>query len=121
METAISDLEVEQKEVQSNLYYIKYKIINDDKYITIATTRPETMLGDTAVAVNPKDSRYKKYIGKKIIIPIVERKVKIIGDKYVSIEQGSGALKVTPAHDFNDFEIGKRHNLDFASLEDMES
>ena len=100
LETAISDLEVEQREVQSNLYYIKYKIDGEDNFITIATTRPETMLGDTAVAVNPKDSRYKNYIGKKIIVPIVERKLKIIADKYVSIEQGSGALKVTPAHDF---------------------
>jgi len=109
-------LEVEQKEVQSNLYYIKYKIVGEDNFITIATTRPETMLGDTAVAVNPKDSRYKNYIGKKIIVPIVERKLKIIADKYVSIEQGSGALKVTPAHDFNDFEIGKRHKLEFINI-----
>ena len=74
------------------------------------------MLGDTAVAVNPKDERYKKYIGKKAIVPIVERKVKIIADKYVSIEQGSGALKVTPAHDFNDFDIGKRHNLELINI-----
>jgi len=116
LETAISDLEVEQKEMQSNLYYIKYKIDGDNDFITIATTRPETMLGDTAVAVNPDDQRYKKYIGKKAIIPIVERKVKIIGDKYVSIDQGSGALKVTPAHDFNDFDIGKRHKLEFINI-----
>ena len=116
LETAISDLEVEQKEVQSNLYYIKYKIDGENNFITIATTRPETMLGDTGVAVNPKDNRYKKYIGKKIIVPIVERKVKIIADKYVSVEQGSGALKVTPAHDFNDFEIGKRHKLKFINI-----
>jgi len=116
LETAISDLEVEQKEVQSNLYYIKYKIDKENNYLTIATTRPETMLGDTAVAVNPKDKRYKKYIGKKIVVPIVERKVQIIADKYVSIEQGSGALKVTPAHDFNDFEIGKRHKLEFINI-----
>ncbi len=116
LETAISDLEVEQKEVQSNLYYIKYKIENEDNFLTIATTRPETMLGDTAVAINPEDVRYKKYIGKKIIVPIVERKVKIIADKYVSIDQGSGALKVTPAHDFNDFEIGKRHKLEFINI-----
>ena len=116
LETAISDLEVEQKEVQSNLYYIKYKIDNDNEFLTIATTRPETMLGDTAVAINPYDERYKKYIGKKIIVPIVNRKVKIITDKYVSIDQGSGALKVTPAHDFNDFEIGKRHNLEFINI-----
>jgi len=111
LETAISDLEVEQREVQSNLYYIKYKIINESNYITIATTRPETLIGDTAVAVNPSDERYKKFIGKKVLIPIVEREVKIISDNYVSVDQGSGALKVTPAHDFNDFDIGKRHNL----------
>jgi len=116
LETAISDLEVEQKEVQSNLYYIKYQIANENNFLTIATTRPETMLGDTAVAINPKDERYKKYLGKKVIVPIVDRQVKIIADKYVSIEQGSGALKVTPAHDFNDFEIGKRHKLDFISI-----
>ena len=116
LETAISDLEVVQKEVQSNLYYIKYNIPGENDSITIATTRPETMLGDTAVAVNPKDERYKKYIGKRIIIPIAERKVKIIADKYVSIEQGSGALKVTPAHDFNDFDIGKRHKLEYINI-----
>jgi len=116
LETAISDLEVEQKEVQSKLYYIKYKIESEDNFLTIATTRPETMLGDTAVAVNPNDNRYKKFIGKKIIIPIANRAVKIIADNYVSTEQGSGALKVTPAHDFNDFEIGKRHKLEFISI-----
>jgi len=116
LETAISDLEVEQREVQSNLYYIKYKIVNENVFLTIATTRPETMLGDTAVAVNPKDSRYKKFIGKKIIVPIANRSVNIISDNYVSIEQGSGALKVTPAHDFNDFEIGKRHKLKFINI-----
>jgi len=116
LETAISDLEVEQREVQSNLYYIKYKIENENVFLTIATTRPETMLGDTAVAVNPKDSRYKKFIGKKIIVPIANRSVNIISDNYVSIEQGSGALKVTPAHDFNDFEIGKRHKLKFINI-----
>ncbi len=116
LETAISDLEVEQREVQSNLYYIKYQIENENNFITIATTRPETMLGDTAVAVNPSDVRYKSYLGKNIIIPFTNRKVKIIADKYVTIDQGSGALKVTPAHDFNDFEIGKRHKLDFINI-----
>ena len=116
LETAISDLEVEQREVQSNLYYIKYKIKGENNFITIATTRPETMLGDTAVAVNPKDDRYKIFIGKLITIPVVNRTVKIIADSYVSIEQGSGALKVTPAHDFNDFEIGKRHKLEFINI-----
>tara|TARA_Y100000590_G_scaffold5235_1_gene7060 strand:- start:3004 stop:5214 length:2211 start_codon:yes stop_codon:yes gene_type:complete len=116
LETAISDLEVEQREVQSNLYYIKYKIDGEGDCLIIATTRPETLLGDSAVAVNPKDERYKKYIGKKVIVPIVDRKVKIIADEYVSVEQGSGALKVTPAHDFNDFDIGKRHNLEFINI-----
>jgi valyl-tRNA synthetase len=116
LETAISDLEVEQREVQSNLYYIKYKVNGEDNFLTIATTRPETMLGDAAVAVNPDDGRYKRFIGKKIIVPIVDRMVKIIADNYVSLEQGSGALKVTPAHDFNDFQIGKRHNLKFINI-----
>ena len=116
LETAISDLEVEQKEIQSNLFYIKYKIDGENNFITIATTRPETMIGDTAVAINPNDVRYKNFIGKKIIVPIVNRKVKIIPDNYVSIDQGSGALKVTPAHDFNDFAIGKRHNLEFINI-----
>ena len=116
LETAISDLEVEQKEVQSNLYYIKYKIDREENFLTIATTRPETMLGDTAVAVNPNDERYQNHIGKKIVVPIVERKVKIIADKHVLIDQGSGALKVTPAHDFNDYEIAKRHKLELINI-----
>jgi len=116
LETAISDLEVEQKEVQSNLYYIKYQITNENNFIIIATTRPETMLGDSALAVNPNDQRYKDLVGKKVLIPLVKREIKIISDDYVSIEQGSGALKVTPAHDFNDFEIGKRHKLDFINI-----
>jgi len=116
LETAISDLEVEQREIQSNLYFIKYKILDDDNFITIATTRPETMLGDTGVAVNPSDERFKKFIGKKIVVPIVDRAVDIIADNYVSVDQGSGALKVTPAHDFNDFDIGKRHKLEFINI-----
>ena len=116
LETAISDLEVEQREVQSNLYYIKYRIKNENSYITIATTRPETLIGDTAIAVNPTDDRYKKFIGKKVLVPIVEREIKIISDSYVSIDQGSGVLKVTPAHDFNDFDIGKRHNLECINI-----
>ena len=116
LETAISDLEVVQKEIQSNLYYIKYKIVGEENSITIATTRPETMIGDTALAVNPNDNRYKKFIGKKVLIPLANREVKVIADNYVSMEQGSGALKVTPAHDFNDFDIGKRHNLEFINI-----
>ena len=116
LETAISDLEVEQRDVQSNLYYIKYDIVGENNHIIIATTRPETMLGDTAVAVHPADDRYKKFIGKKAKVPIANRDVKIISDNYVSIDQGSGALKVTPAHDFNDYDIGKRHNLEFINI-----
>ena len=116
LETAISDLEVEQKEMQSNLYFIKYKFVNDDNFITIATTRPETLFGDSAVAVNPDDERFKNYVGKKVLIPIANRVVTIISDKYVSIDQGTGALKVTPAHDFSDFDIGRRHNLEFINI-----
>ena len=86
--------------MQSNLYYIKYNIVGKNNQISIATTRPETMIGDTAVAVNPRDERYKNFVGKKILIPVVNREVKIIADNYVSMEQGSGVLKVTPAHDF---------------------
>ena len=111
LQTAISDLEVVQKDVQSQLYYIDYQIENSDNKITIATTRPETMMGDTAVAVNPKDERYINLIGKNVIIPIVNRTVKIIADHYADPEQGSGAVKITPAHDFNDYEVGKRNNL----------
>ena len=100
LQTAISDLEVNQKDVQSQLYYIDYTIENSDQKITIATTRPETMMGDTAVAVNPKDERYVNLVGKNVLIPIVNRTVKIISDNYADPEQGSGAVKITPAHDF---------------------
>ena len=101
LKTAISDLEVDQREVNSKLYYINYQIENSSNFITIATTRPETMLGDTAVAVNPKDDRYQNLIGKNVILPIINRKIKIIADDYADPEQGSGAVKITPAHDFN--------------------
>ena len=111
LETAISDLEVEQREMQSQLYYIKYKIDGEKNFITIATTRPETMLGDTAIAVNPKDPRFKKLIGKKVLLPLSKREIPIIKDNYVDPEFGTGCVKITPAHDFNDFEIGKRHKL----------
>ncbi len=111
LKTAISDLEVDQREVNSKLYYIKYKIENSGESITIATTRPETMLGDTAIAVNPKDKRYFNLVNKFAILPIVERKLKIIQDDYADPEQGSGAVKITPAHDFNDFEVGRRQKL----------
>ena len=115
--TAISDLEVEQKEVEGSIWYIKYPIENND-FITIATTRPETMLGDTAVAVHPEDSKYKKFIGKTCTVPIINKIIPIIADEYADPEKGSGAVKITPAHDFNDFEVGKRHNLEFINIFD---
>ncbi len=111
LKTAISDLEVDQREVSSKLYYIRYKIENSSETITIATTRPETMLGDTAIAVNPKDKRYFDLVNKFAILPIVGRKLKIVQDDYADPEQGSGAVKITPAHDFNDFEVGRRQKL----------
>jgi valyl-tRNA synthetase len=116
LQTAISDLEVIQKDVQSQLYYIDYNIENTSEKITIATTRPETMMGDTAIAVNPKDERYKKLIGKNVIIPLVERTIKIISDFYADPEQGTGAVKITPAHDFNDYDVGKRNNLEIINI-----
>ncbi len=116
LKTAISDLEVDQREVNSKIYYIRYPIDGTNEYITIATTRPETMLGDTAVAVNPKDKRYKKYVNKIVTIPIVGRKVKIIEDDYADPEQGTGALKITPAHDFNDYDVGKRNKLEIINI-----
>ena len=116
LKTAISDLEVDQREMSSKIYYIKYQIYKTKNYITIATTRPETMLGDTAIAVNPKDKRFKECVGKTAIIPVVGRKIKIIADNYADPEQGSGALKITPAHDFNDYEIGLRHKLEIINI-----
>ena len=116
LQTAISDLEVDQRDVQSQLYYIRYKIENSNNSITIATTRPETMMGDTAIAVNPKDTRYKNLIGKNVKIPLVNRKIKIISDHYADPEQGSGAVKITPAHDFNDYDVGKRNKLEVINI-----
>ncbi len=116
LKTAISDLEVDQRDVQSQLYYIDYNVENSHKKITIATTRPETMMGDTAIAVNPKDERYKSLIGKNVIIPIVNRTIQIITDHYADPDQGSGAVKITPAHDFNDYEVGKRNNLQIINI-----
>ncbi len=110
--TSISDLEVEHEEKDGNLYYLKYMIEGTEEYIEVATTRPETIFGDTAVAVHPENAKYKNLIGKKVIVPIVNRAVEVIGDDYVDIEFGTGALKVTPSHDVNDFEIGARHNLE---------
>jgi len=116
LQTAISDLEVVQNEVQSQLYYINYSIAGEKEKITIATTRPETMMGDTAIAVNPKDERFKKFVGKFAIIPIVNRKIKIIEDYYADPEQGTGAVKITPAHDFNDYDVGKRNKLEIINI-----
>ena len=116
--TAISDLEVEQKEVEGKFWYFKYPLENSDQFLTIATTRPETMLGDTAVAVNPDDERYIHLKGKYVILPIINRRIPIIFDNYSDPEKGSGAVKITPAHDFNDFEVGKRHGLDMINIFD---
>ena len=116
LKTAISDLEVDQREVNSKLYYINYPIEATSEFITIATTRPETMLADTAVAVNSKDKRYKKFVGKNVILPLVGRKIKIITDNYADPEQGTGAVKITPAHDFNDYEVGVRNKLQVLNI-----
>lgn len=114
--TAISDLEVEQNEVRGNYWHIKYPVEGEDSFIVVATTRPETMLGDTAVAVHPDDERYKGLVGKNAILPLVGRKIPIIADEYSDPEKGTGAVKITPAHDFNDFEVGKRHNLEMINI-----
>ncbi|WP_055048797.1 valine--tRNA ligase [Devosia sp. A16] len=111
LETAISDLEVENIETNGKMWHLRYPIEGSEETITVATTRPETMLGDVAVAVHPEDERYKHLIGKHVILPIVGRRIPIIGDEYADPELGSGAVKITPAHDFNDFEVGQRHGL----------
>jgi valyl-tRNA synthetase len=119
LQTAVSDLEVDSRDVKGNMYHIRYPIEGaEERFITIATTRPETMLGDTAIVVHPYDERYTDVIGKFAVLPIVGRLIKIIGDDYVDPELGTGAMKVTPAHDFNDFEIGKRHGLEMISIMD---
>jgi valyl-tRNA synthetase len=126
--TAISDLEVQQTEVKGHLWYLRYplegKTFNPDDastFIVVATTRPETMLGDSAVAVHPDDERYAKLVGKHVILPLVGRKIPIVADEYSDPEKGSGAVKITPAHDFNDFEVGRRHNLPQISVLDKEA
>ena len=115
-QTAVSDEEVIHKDVNSKLYYVNYKIENSDETLTIATTRPETILGDTAVCVNPKDERYTHLKGKNIIVPIVNRVVPIIMDEYVDMEFGTGALKITPAHDIHDYEIGQKYGLEIIDI-----
>lgn len=109
---ALSDIEVDYKENNGKLYYLRYFLEDSKEYIVVATTRPETYFGDTAVMVNPNDEKYKHLIGKNVILPIINRKVKIIADLHVDMEFGTGAVKVTPAHDVNDYEVGKRHNLE---------
>ena len=116
LETAISDLEVDHIQVKGVLYHINYPIDGTDEFLTVATTRPETMLGDTALCVHPEDERYKKLVGKTVTIPLIGRPIKIISDPYVDKDFGSGVVKITPAHDFNDYKIGKAHKLEFINL-----
>ncbi|KOR25386.1 valine--tRNA ligase [Clostridium sp. L74] len=109
--TALSDAEIEYSEHEGHFWHIKYPVVGSDEYLEIATTRPETMLGDTAVAVNPKDERYAHLVGKTLMLPLVNREIPIVADDYVDMEFGTGAVKITPAHDPNDYQVGKRHNL----------
>ena len=113
---ALSDIEVEYKENNGKLYYLKYPLINSDEVLIVATTRPETFFGDTAVMVNPEDKRYSHLIGKKVQLPIINREIEIIADEHVDMEFGTGVVKVTPAHDHNDYEVGKKHNLEFITI-----
>jgi valyl-tRNA synthetase len=121
LKTAVSDLEVEYSEEEARLYYFKYKLNDSDEFIPVATIRPETILGDTAVAVHPDDERYKKYIGKTVIVPMMNREIPVIGDEYVSMEFGTGALKITPGHDPNDYAIAHNHGLPIISILDKEA
>jgi valyl-tRNA synthetase len=121
LKTAISDLEVQQVETKGQLWYIKYPIEGSSEFIIVATTRPETMLGDTAVAVHPDNERLNHLIGKIAIVPLVGRRIPVIGDEYADPEKGSGAVKITPAHDFNDFEVGRRHGLPLVNVFDEEA
>jgi valyl-tRNA synthetase len=116
--TALSDIEVEHEDKAGNLWHLRYPVVGSDQFLVVATTRPETMLGDTAVAVNPADERYSHLIGKKVLLPLVNREIPIIADDYVDVEFGTGVVKITPAHDFNDFEMGVRHNLDRINIFD---
>ena len=118
MLTAISDLEVESREVKGHLWYFRYPIEGSDEHIVVATTRPETMLGDTGIAVHPDDPKWKHLIGKHAILPLVGRRIPIVADEYSDPEKGSGAVKITPAHDFNDFEVGRRHKLEAINIFD---
>src|SRR6188472_201585 len=126
--TAISDIEVEQQEVDGNLWHFRYPVEgktfdpeDETTFITVATTRPETMLGDTAVAVHPDDARYAALVGKNVILPIVGRRIPVVADSYSDPDKGTGAVKITPAHDFNDFEVGRRHHLPQINVMDVEA
>ena len=110
--TSISDAEVEYEEQQGHFWHLRYPFKDGSGYLELATTRPETMLGDSAVAVNPSDERYQHLVGRKVLLPIVNRQIPIVADSYVDMEFGTGVVKITPAHDPNDFEVGKRHNLE---------
>ncbi len=122
LHTAISDLEVENREIKGKMWYIKYPVEGqDDLFITVGTTRPETMLGDTGVAVHPDDERYQALVGKNCLLPLVGRAIPIVADEHADPEKGSGAVKITPAHDFNDFAVGKRHNLEMINVLDQDA
>lgn len=114
--TALSDEEVIRREVNQKLYYVRYKIKDSDEYIVIATTRPETIMADTAICINPNDERYTHLKGKKVLVPLINREIPVIEDEYVEMEFGTGCLKVTPAHDLNDYELGQKHNLEVIDL-----
>lgn len=116
--TVISDAEVEYKDCDGSLWHLKYRIEDSDKFLEFATTRPETLLGDTAIAVNPEDERYNNLVGKSVTVPFVNREIKIISDDYVDMNYGTGVVKITPAHDFNDYEVGKKHDLEFINVFD---
>ena len=118
--TSISDAEVEYEEEPTHLWHIKYKVVGEDRYLTVATTRPETMLGDTAVAVHPEDERYKDLVGKNCILPIMDKEIPIIADEFVEMEFGTGCVKITPAHDSNDYQAGLSHNLEIIEVFDEE-
>src|SRR5882757_4202303 len=122
MHTVISDLEVESRETKGSLWHIRYPVEGEPgRFITVATTRPETMLGDTGVAVHPEDPRYADVVGKSVRLPLVGRLIPIVADEYADPEMGSGAVKITPAHDFNDFEVGRRHGLDLINIFDRDA
>ena len=116
LQTAVSDLEVINEEKDGYLYHLRYKVVDSNEFITVATTRPETFFGDSAVCINPNDERYKHLIGKQVLLPMIDKEIPIIQDEIVDIDFGTGCLKITPAHDFNDYKIGKKHNLEFINI-----